>query len=222
MAIALTLCGVALPSTVALASSRPAFRVMTFASGTGWETFAADPGARAADRRPRSLGAAQNVCLTESAPSPCPAGALIYGSGSGWFADLSPIPGATWVWAPGITAATRPAELASFYFSKRITVPGHPVAATVSVAVDDFAEVLVNGTLVGSTGSISDVGLAGQAQNSLASFSVTSYLKPGANTITIHGQNGPASFPGCEAPCSYEENVAGIAFGGSVYFDQHH
>lgn len=66
---------------------------------------------------------------------------------------VSPISGATWIWAPGITGATTPAELAQYFFSKSITLAAAPTAASFLVAVDDFAELRINGTVVGTRGA---------------------------------------------------------------------
>ena len=104
----------------------------------------------------RAARHAQTVCLTATPPtSPvnCPAGATDYGFGAGSTAPLATIPHAFWIWAPGITGATSPSELAQYFFSKRVRVHGRPVFGRISVAADDFAEVSVNGTVVGTIGS---------------------------------------------------------------------
>ena len=88
-------------------SLRPAF-VEALAPTT--TTFVSDPS---------WLPASQNVCLNATSPNPCPAGATLYGYPfSGWGANLSSIPGATWIWSAGVTGATTPAFPASFSFSK--------------------------------------------------------------------------------------------------------
>src|SRR6188472_3790341 len=84
---------------------------VNFASGPNWHVFTKDPGGatKGKGRGLGFLGPAQHVCLNASSPSPCPGDALLYGfPADGWFADLSPIPGAAWVWAPGITGSTSP------------------------------------------------------------------------------------------------------------------
>lgn len=125
------------------------------------------------------------------------------------------IPGATWIWAPGITAATAPAELAQFFFTKSITLGATPTAANILVAADDFAEVRVNGTVVGTTGSTTDSSVAFVAANSLISFNIQPHLTAGANTITIRGQNGTGAFASC-TNCTYQQHPAGILVGGSI------
>jgi hypothetical protein len=195
---------------------------VNFTSGPDWQVFTKDPG-HAANGRGLGLGflgSAQNVCLNAFSPSPCPDGALLYGwPGDGWFADLSAIPGAAWVWAPGVTDSTRPAELATYYFSKSFVLRGPPRVGTIHLSADDFAEVRVNGVAAGTVGSIADIGLSSLAQNELTVFDISSLLKPGRNVITVKGQNGPLSFPPfCDATCTYGQNPAGVVFGGSLSF----
>jgi len=81
----------------------------------------------------------------------------------------------------------------------------------ISISADDFAEVRVNGHVVGSIGSISDYTTATQAQASLTTFNLTPFLTAGINTLTIRAENGP--FGQC-CPSNYAENPAGVVFGG--------
>mgnify|MGYP001584142731 CR=1 FL=1 len=117
--------------------------------------------------------------------------------------------------APGITAATAPAELAQFFFTKSITLGATPTAANILVAADDFAEVLVNGTVVGTTGSTTDIWVASLAANSLKSFNILPHLTAGANTITIRGQNGTGALASC-TNCTYQQAPAGILVSGEI------
>lgn len=208
---------VVLAATLALVGSQQAqaqTQTITLVSDTSWEVFNGDPASGAAT----SLGFAQTVCLKASAPLNCPAGATLYGfGGTGWSADLSSIPGAFWIWAPGITGTTAPAENAEFFFARKIQIKGAPTAGTILVAVDDLAEVRVNGNVVGSTGSTTDASLASAAASSLTSFDITPHLKEGANTITIRGQNGEGHFAGC-TNCTYSDHPAGVVFGASITF----
>ena len=193
----------------------------TFYSGPDWNAFSKDPGPASFSQGDSYLGSAQRVCLNDDAPWPCPDGALRYGfPGWGWFADLAGIEPAAWIWAPDITGDSAPAELASFYFSKTFVLPGYPVRGILYIAADDFAEVRVNGSVVGSVGSVTDIGLAGEAQSYLHEFDLTSFLKPGRNVITIRGQNGPPDYSGCESPCTYGQNPAGVVFGGSLEYSR--
>src|SRR5262249_44811210 len=109
-------------------------------SGTFWEV---------SDSAGTPLGNAQNVCLQATAPmspSNCPAGATSYGyKGAGWTANLSTIPGATWIWAPNITGATSPAASAEFVFKTYFFICDAPQKGIISVAADDKAEVFLNG-----------------------------------------------------------------------------
>ena len=193
-----------------ISQSASAQTTTNFGSDTSWSVT---------DASNTSIGNAQYVVLNNQYPTRQPAGATNYGvitNGPVWQADLSSIPLAYWIWAPGITGATPDASLAQFSFSKQFVVDGTPKAGTISVAVDDFASVSVNGTLVGSTGSISDISLAYQAQSALMTFNITPYLTTGENTILIHAQNGPDSFSGGGPDAPYSVNEAGVVFGGSI------
>jgi len=170
----------------------------------------------------RFIGFAQNVCPSPLSPTNCPAGATLYGfPGISWTANLSNIPGATWIWAPRVTGATTPAGLAQFFFVKVLTLSGAPTAGIIHVAVDDFAEVIVNGKPVGAIGSVTDESVASAAQSSLTSFNITPFLITGPNLIAIRARNG--SFGGCNpnsnpTNCTYATNPAGVVFGGSIEF----
>jgi hypothetical protein len=172
---------------------------IVFSSGPNWDVFNADPVTPGAVR----LAPAQKSNL-------CPGRVC-------WSADLSTIPGATWIWANGVTPSTFPADLKQFFFSKTFVL-GEPVSGTISVAVDDFAQVLVNGVNAGTTGSITDYFAAAAAQGALVNFDITSLLKPGSNIVTVLAQNGPAWFAGgCPSEgCTYAMNPAGVVFGGSL------
>src|SRR5262249_60983540 len=127
---------------------------------------------------------------------------------------------AVWVWAPGVTGATTPADLVQVFFTKTFTLPAIPLSAFISVGADDFAEVLVNGATVGATGSITDPALAAVASARLVTFDITSQLVAGDNRIVIEGSNGPATVASCGAgACSYQQNPAGVGFRGSLRSD---
>lgn len=188
--------------------------IQVFSSNPTWHVFTGVPPAG-------PLGHAQTVCLTATpptSPANCPPGATDYGFGAGWTAPLTSIPHAFWIWAPGITASTAPSELAQYFFSKRINVLGDPRVGRISIAADDFAEVRVNGTIVGHIGSTTNAGLATQAQNSLTTFVITPYLHEGKNRITVRARNGIGAFSGCE-PCTYQEQPAGVVFGIKIRFE---
>ena len=202
----------ALVLTAGLGAAYPAAAqttTTTFVSGPSWMTNSAS-GA--------SLGGAQYVVLNSQYPTVQPPGATNYGSSAnpGWTANLSSIPGAYWIWAPGITGATLNGSLAQYSFSQQFFLAGAPQSGTISVAVDDLATVFVNGTLAGSTGSISDESAAFQAQSALATFNISPYLTAGQNTITINAENGPAYYAGSDPNPPYSVNTAGVVFGGTI------
>ena len=133
--------------------------------------------------------------------------------------DVSAIAGACWLWIPGVDANS-PSDLQGGYFSKRFNLAGTPIGGYIQIAVDDFAEVLVNGSVVGTTGSISDYNAAALGQSALVTFDISPYLVGGFNTITIKAQNGPSAFAGGRCgPCTYGGNQAGVVFGGTMQFD---
>jgi hypothetical protein len=192
-------------ATPALAKATPTR--LNFISGTSWTAY---DGAT-------SLGSAQNVCLNANYPKNCPGGATIYGHAfPGWTANLKPIAGATWIWAPGISGATHPSDGAAYSFVKTISVAGTPTAGTLYVAGDDFARVRVNGSVVGTIGSTSNPTTAGAAQSSLTAFDISSYLQSGNNEIRIEDANG--TFFSCSPDCTYAQNPAGVVFGGFIKF----
>lgn len=200
------------PPSVAVVST-----TLTFGSDTSWDVL---------DASGNMQGSAQTVCLNGVSPSSCPQGATLYGyAGSAWPADLGPIPGAAWIWAPGITGATAPASLAEFTFVKTFTLAGSPVSGSISIAADDFAEVRVNGQVVGQIGSVTDIAAAFDAQMMLTTFDITSFLTAGSNTIEVLARNGPGIWAGCRrhvraigfplgSDCPYRVNPAGVVFGG--------
>jgi hypothetical protein len=167
-----------------------------------------------------SLGSAGPVCVTADIPSNCPAGAVIYEPGAtdvtGWSASY---PGAFWIWRGDVT----PDAIGDLQFAlfQRTFALGSSPTGSIQIAADDFAVVLVNGTLAGSTGSVTDESVAWQSQNNLTSIDLTPYLVDGENTITIVAQNGPPTFTGgaC-SPCPYSNNTAGVVFGGILASEQ--
>lgn len=200
---------IALASFVPNGKSAPSLNSSNFVSDTTWQVYTADPALGNATK----LGPAQFVCLTLTAPVTCPPGATIYGhSGGGWTADISSIPGAHWIWAPNITGTTTPAELNQFFFSKTFQL-GKNAIGFISIAVDDFAEVRVNGNVVGSIGSISDFSTAAFAQSRLTTFDLSPFLQAGTNVVTIRAENGPF---GLCCPSNYAGNPSGVVFGGLI------
>ena len=187
---------------------------VTFVSGPDWPSYDGDlSGADA------GLGAAKLVCPNASIPTNCPAGALQYGSGAtgGWSASVSVATGAQWIWR-GDTVPNRVSDLEFAVFQKTFTLGANP-SGTIQVAGDDFVEVRVNGTTVGTNGSVTDNAAAYQGETVAKTLDLTAFLVPGENTITIVGQNGPLTFtPGgataCPTGCTFALNTAGVLFGG--------
>lgn len=183
---------------------------MSFVSNNTWLTYTANPSSTGA----ALLGNAEEVCLTSTVPYPCPPGGVIYGypAPSGvWTAPLTAIPGALWIWAPGVTGSTPTTTDTTNYFSKTIYVPAPVVSGTVSVhvAVDNYAAVFVNGTLVGQVGQY---GVNYDPTfNSTKTITVpgTDFVT-GPNVITVEGNNALNSHP------TYQDNPAGVVFGGTL------
>ncbi len=177
----------------------------TFVSGAGW-TVTTGSGAPA--------GSSVNVCLTAATPANCPAGSVIWGQPLGGYEqDLSPIPGATWIWASGFTG-TDNGNLARFTFTRTVTIPGPPTAGTVYMTGDDLIELRVNGTLVSTYGSITD-NLQSAAYAPLREVNVLPFLVAGPNTFAFTAQNGPGTFSG-DPNANYSQNPAAVVFGGTI------
>jgi len=192
-------------------------------SGNNWTTYAANP--LPGTPPPPALGPARAVCLNPGSPLFCGVSVggvppMFYGyPGNGWSAktSMAGICGkANWVWAPGVKGATPHASLATYYFSRTVLLTIPPTApATLSVAVDDYAEVWVNGTSVAALGSTTVPAVAGAAQNSFHAVDITAFLLSGSNVITIKAQNGDF----CTASpigCTYQQNPAGVIFCGLI------
>jgi sugar lactone lactonase YvrE len=166
-------------------------------------TFGSDPTWTVLDTGGSDVGLAQNVCLGPFQGFSCPPGATGYGyGGGGWTANLNGIPGATWIWAPGITGATSGADSGAYFFRKDFFLAGTPTSGSISIAADNSATVLVNGITAGSVNT----------QTALSTFDIASYLVAGRNTITIAAQNLPIGCP----TCTYQQNPAGVVFGGAI------
>jgi len=161
------------------------------------------------DTNGNPLGSPQNVCLNATAPSNCPIAATLYGYPSvlgGWTADLSTIPGATWIWAPNITGATSPAASAEFSFETQFWLCDTPQGGTISVAADDFAEVFLNGTSILNSTSHSTL-------STITISSTSTLVRQGQNFIKVKVKNGPN--PSDCGSGQYQCNPAGVVFGAS-------
>jgi hypothetical protein len=160
------------------------------------------------------LGNAQNYCLNATEPPNCPPGATLYGYPLvGWTANLSSIPGATWIWAPNITGTTPGAAGATFIFQTQFYVCGTPQGGTISVAADNSAQVSINGNpLLLPNGQV----FTATSHLTLSTVAVPASMlnqAPTVNTITVVATNGPD--PGNCASDLYQCNPAGFVLGAS-------
>lgn len=177
-------------------AAEPQTQSIDFTSDTTWDVYDGPPGSPGAT----NLGKAVQFC-----GPPWPWGCT----------DIPPI-GGVWIWAPGLTLDTF-ADLAQFYFTKTIMVPGTPTAGSLAIVADDFAEVFINGVSVGTHGSTTDVSQTGTHESK--TFDIVALLKQGNNTITVRGQNGNASMVGwvCN-PCTYARNPGAVRFVASITY----
>jgi hypothetical protein len=192
----------------------PPLTQVEFVSGADWPWFPGDLSGPDGG----SAGMAALVCVTPDTPPNCPPGAVSYKSGTAftWTADTSAFPTARWIWRGDVTPDAS-ADLQIAIFQKSFVLGANP-AGTIQIAADDFAEVQVNGSDAGTTGSTSDIGISDQAQKHLTAFDLGAFLVEGSNTITVIGQNGPTSFNSCTGPCTYAQNQAGVVFGGMLTY----
>ena len=87
----------------------------------------------------------------------------------------------SWIWYPeGRPVEDAPAE--TRFFRRRFELPANAREAVLRVGVDNFCEVFLNGTRVGSHGSWQPA----------AVFAVGGLLKPGANVLAVRAENRPA------------------------------
>lgn len=148
--------------------------------------------------------------MNATTPAQCSAAAVKYGfSGQAWVADRALIPNAQWIWR-GDTVPTGAANQGAL-FERSFNLGPNP-SGTLYIAADDFAEVLVNGVLVGSTGSMTDQKAAERSQSKLSQLVLTAHLRQGRNQISIRAQNGP--FQCTASACTYANAPAGVVFGG--------
>ena len=211
--VALIYLAIAVATSSALAQTAPT--TITFASDPSWQAYTSDPLTPGLIL----LGNANQICLNASSPQPCPVGSIVYGNTTevGWTADLSSIPGASWIWIPNVTgnSYTSPNY---FYFSKTVQLPESPLGGTISIAVDDYAKIYVNDQPVGEYGSVTDLPTALAARGQLKTFAIVKeLLHSGDNTITVLARNSPDSFGSCSS-CLYSQNSAGVVFGGTINF----
>jgi hypothetical protein len=149
---------------------------------------------------------AQAVCLNANSPSNCPTGATNFGYAyPGWTADLAPIQGAKWIWAPNLDGETSPAAGQEFTFRTPFYLCGPPSeGGTVWVAADNYAEVKVNGHSI----------LTSQSSDTLSTAAVPlSVVNTGLNVLEVVSRNA-ANPPDCSSD-EYNCNPAGFVLGAS-------
>jgi hypothetical protein len=180
---------------------------ITLESDANWDVYSS-----ASLEQDAYLGKAQLVCSAATIPAGCPAGAVNYNWGGDWSARIEACGGnARWIWAPGITAASTPAELAQYYFVNHVSLPARPASARIQLAADDQAEVIVNGSAMGTIGSTTDFGVAWASMSKPSAIDITGALVAGSNAITVHASNGTGAFAGC-TNCTYQQHPAGVIF----------
>lgn len=184
--------------------------VITFVSDTSWEVR---------DHTTNlSIGNAQAVCLNDTYPSNCPTGATVYGyAGGGWGANDESafgegFPSAQWIWAPEVDGTTTPADGAVYWFRKTFTLPWEPTSASIRLAVDDQARVMITNSLVGDLALVDSSGAFVSGNASPTTIDLTDRLVAGENTITIDARNGVI----CGQVCAYEANPAGLLVGITI------
>ncbi|MGH7438638.1 MAG: hypothetical protein ACRENE_23360, partial [Polyangiaceae bacterium] len=201
------------------AAPEAAPRNLSFVSDTSWTSYAGTltTGSPASYTVTQNLGPAREVCLNASAPSHCPSGALDYGyvgSGTLVWAGGNTIPDASWIWRADVNT-TSYAPMTVAIFKRDFLIPAQ-ATGSIQIAVDDLAAVFVNDMFIGSTGSLTDVAVAANAQNTLATFDLSPALRVGTNTVTIATEKGPF---GCNAgSCPYSLVGAGVVFKGSIHW----
>lgn len=163
---------------------------------------------------------AQNVCLNATSPTNCPAGATQYGYPyTAWTTNLSSLPGATWIWAPGVSGATSPAAHAKFTFGKAFNLPALPPIGVPNIdfwiaADNTVEEILVNNNSV----MIPPPPLNPTTNPPLLQVSIpASFIHSGSNVVkvTVSNADNPSD---CAVADAYSCNPAGVVFGATIPF----
>jgi hypothetical protein len=146
------------------------------------------------------------VCLNTNAPAGCPAQASIYGfPDSLWLAP--PTTGtysrARWIWAGDVSASAR-GDGDTVTFEKSFYLCDAPVGGSISIAVDDFAEVKLNGQTLATT--------AGYWQFNTVQVPASA-LRTGENILTVVARNG-AGLSWCRGG-EFRCNPAGVLIGAT-------
>lgn len=203
---------VTLGGLIAVGSHAVRAETINIPSNAGWEVWTNPP----APAVSTFLGPSQNVCLDANTPANCSTAnppATIYGyTQGGWEAMLPAVPNPHWMWAPGVTGPSRPAEDQSYVFKSTFFLCGPPQDSKVWLSADDRADVYVNGNLVLSNSDQSKL------DNKVVSAALLRSI-PGHNTIEIRATNGqnPNSCGQGTANTNgaYSCNPAGVVFNGT-------
>ena len=189
-------------AAVILLSTTAGAQVQTFRSDETWLADGSGSNTRA-----------MPVCLSPSVPSICPktGPVLLYNSpGQAWELPGLAASGAKWIWDAREIAKNDTAGNDQFITEKEFFLNCDQVTGLLAIAADNYAEVRVNGTLVGSIGSVVDPSII--AHDHLTTFDISSVLAGGGalNTIEITAINAPGGCPDCD----YSSNPAGVVFVG--------
>jgi len=209
---------------------------VTVVSDTSWNVFEC-PHPRAWLEAARDctnggwLGLAQNVCLDRMNPPNCGVGATpaatLYGyARAAWTANLSSLPaGASWIWSPKtdsaskqvLTGASSPAAFQEFKFETEFYLCEPPKGGIISVAVDNAAEVWLNGNFVPDSTSTTESGL--NTFKVPPSFLYgSSLLNVRPNKLTVKATNLPYADPSVCPTDQYQCNPAGVVLGATFQF----
>lgn len=179
---------------LAWASAASALGIVTFASDATWQAASAN---------------ADGSVLGTTGSAECYQVPVAF--------DPAQFAGGCVVWLPGWTAASS-SNLEAAVFTKDIFVPGQPVSGTLWLAVDDWAQVSVNGAIIGTVGSTTEPQTARDAQAPPRALDLSAALVPGQNTIRVWVKNGPGAFAGGCEPCLWSQNGVWVYFGGSITY----
>ena len=173
------------------ASAHGKVRTEDFASDHNWRVYTEIP--RSATRQgPAFIGKAQRVCLNAGAPIPCPSGATLYGfPGPGWTANLSAIPDAKWIWAPGVTGAS-PGDLAWYVFAHNVSIPRRAVVRRRRSSSRPTTSPPCTSTAASSgAGQITNAATSLLAHSSLTTFAITASSRAAATRSPSSARTAP-------------------------------
>ena len=112
----------------------------------------------------------------------------------GWWTHID---GATWIWRE--YQAQNPDQRESSVFTRTFWTPWAHEDSYLEIAADNFYEVYLNDSLVASSYVYENFKLVHK-------YGIAGFLKPGYNTVTIIGTNGPIEGP------ATPQNPAGVIY----------